>query len=254
MWGDIISGIGSIVGGFFGRDAAKDNASRQADLQKQFAKSGIQWRVEDAKKAGVHPIYALGANTTSYTPQSVGDPLGGAISEASQSFGRAINHTMTSDERVASKVLTDLHIERAKLQNDQLRLDIAASTNRLMTQPGTGKPTPGVGGPVPQETSVDAAPRVFYDGSEIIHSPGYSSGDTYEKAYQSAGELMSAVKFIRDIERTTGKTAPNLVFDWLNEHADKLGDAVRRQLGSRKKYLSPAPQLFGPYLFDQRRS
>ena len=38
---------------------------------KQFAKRGIQWRVHDAKKAGLHPLAALGAQTTSFSPSFV---------------------------------------------------------------------------------------------------------------------------------------------------------------------------------------
>lgn len=55
--------------------------AKNADLQKTFAKMGVQWRVNDAKKAGIHPLAALGAQTFSGSPISVGQPqAGGGVS------------------------------------------------------------------------------------------------------------------------------------------------------------------------------
>lgn len=52
--------------------SAQNQANRDnAALQREFAQMGIQWRVKDAQKAGIHPLYALGANTTPATPSHV---------------------------------------------------------------------------------------------------------------------------------------------------------------------------------------
>lgn len=52
---------------------ATANANRQnIEFQKEFAKHGIQWKVEDAKQAGIHPLAALGAQTVSFSPSVVG--------------------------------------------------------------------------------------------------------------------------------------------------------------------------------------
>lgn len=40
------------------------------NAQKEFAQNSIQWKTQDAKNAGIHPLYALGNNATSYTPSS----------------------------------------------------------------------------------------------------------------------------------------------------------------------------------------
>lgn len=101
----LFSSIGSIAGGFFGGPAgaaaggalggaldgaqgqrdqrqaisrseqfAKYQFDKNAELQKEFAQHGIRWKVADAKAAGLHPLYAVGASTSSAMPITVGSP------------------------------------------------------------------------------------------------------------------------------------------------------------------------------------
>ncbi len=61
-------------------------------------KNGIQWRVEDAKKAGLHPLYALGANTASYTPVSQdSSAMGNAVADAGAYLGKAVSQAIDKD-------------------------------------------------------------------------------------------------------------------------------------------------------------
>lgn len=49
-----MSGLGALASGFgFGQSTP--------DVDYKGAKRGIRWRVKDAKKAGIHPLYAIGA-------------------------------------------------------------------------------------------------------------------------------------------------------------------------------------------------
>lgn len=61
-----------------------DHANRKS--QKKFAREGITWKVNDAKRAGIHPLAALGANTMSFSPQYIDSDLGAA----GQNIDRAI--------------------------------------------------------------------------------------------------------------------------------------------------------------------
>lgn len=131
MLGSIISGIGNLVGGLFGSNAAEKANKQNIKLQKQFAQEGIQWKVADAKKAGIHPLYALGAQTASFAPSSVGDPLGGAISDMGQNIGRAVDAASSSGDRVVNKAITALQLERAGLENELLRSQIARERGQL---------------------------------------------------------------------------------------------------------------------------
>lgn len=140
MLGNIIGGIigagASLLGGSNAQKSQEKIAERNIELQKEFAQSGIQWKVADAKAAGVHPLAALGATTHSFSPISVGSPAGAGIASAGQYLGRAIAATDTADGR-ASGVLGALTVERAGLENELLRSQIA----RINQQVGPPMPS-----------------------------------------------------------------------------------------------------------------
>lgn len=208
MLGDVLSGAGKIADTVL----AQDNARKNRNLQREFAQSGIQWKVADAKAAGVHPLYALGASTHSFSPVSAGSDLGGA----GESVGRAIHSTMAPDERGASKVMERLAVERATLQNDQLKLDIMASRNKLLSQAGTGKPIPSAG-PVGMESSVDANPRLFLGDGEVRMHPGYSPTQSVENAYGDISSVYGVMKAAKDWERTYNRPFSDLALDWVRD-------------------------------------
>lgn len=158
MLGALIAAGASLAGGFMqSRNAAAERAQ-----QTKFAKNAIQWKVEDAKAAGIHPIYALGANTVSYTPQPVGDY---GISEAGQNIGRAIDTSLTQRERLTefSARAQQLQLQNMELQNNKLASEIALNNqagqapsplteNAIIAGQGNSAVTP-----VAQETIINKA-------------------------------------------------------------------------------------------------
>lgn len=114
---------------FSGKEANRSNEkmrSQEIANQKEFAQKGIRWRVADAKAAGLHPLAALGANTTSYTPQAVGstnDPYG----TMGQNITRAISQKMTNLEKTLQLInirKAELELENMGLQNASLRKQV----------------------------------------------------------------------------------------------------------------------------------
>lgn len=103
-WGSVIgagiSGLAGIAGGMINASQSKSIARAQMRLQKEFAQNGIQWRVQDAKAAGIHPLYALGANTATYTPVSQDSSgLGNAVADAGAYLGKAVDGAIDKDTR-----------------------------------------------------------------------------------------------------------------------------------------------------------
>lgn len=88
MWGAIIGGAISALSAAAQHDRARKARNQEADRQREFAQMGVRWRVADARAAGLHPLFALGANTPSYQPDSVKDvdfqQMGQDVSRAAQ--------------------------------------------------------------------------------------------------------------------------------------------------------------------------
>lgn len=132
----IISAAGNIAGGILG----SQSANKDRKLQKEFAQNSIRWKVDDAKAAGLHPLAALGAQTTSYAPVSVGGPsIASGLSAAGQDISRAVNATRTGGERATAytKTVQDLTLSRMGLENELLASQIAK-----INQAGVPPPMP----------------------------------------------------------------------------------------------------------------
>lgn len=143
-WGSIIGAAGNLIGGLMGQDSAKksreaaiDQSLMQADLQREFAKNSIRWRVDDAKAAGIHPLAALGNPGISYAPVSVGGSadmsMPNAIAAMGQDIGRAVNATRTQAERDENFVAATRaqQLESGRLDNEIKRAELASRMTRL---------------------------------------------------------------------------------------------------------------------------
>lgn len=149
FWAAAIPALASIAGGLLGQDAAHDTMkSNEAmfganqDMQREFAQSGIQWRVEDAKKAGIHPLAALGAQTHSFSPismaQTPDNSLGQGIAQAGQDLSRAYFATRSPQARTA-EIANALQLENMQLNNELLRSQV-----NKMNSAQVGPGIPGV--------------------------------------------------------------------------------------------------------------
>lgn len=107
------------------------SAQRNIKFQKKFAKKGIQWRVADAKKAGLHPLYALGAQVPAFSP--VQDATGSALAAMGQDISRSRKATLSPSEQQ----LLDLQIAQAQAGLDRTYAETALlQSERLKTVSG----------------------------------------------------------------------------------------------------------------------
>lgn len=129
MIGELIGAAASLFAGNKQNKANEQAAARQYEQQKEFAQSGIQWKVEDAKKAGIHPLYAMGANTISYSPQSVGGADYSHLANAGQNIGRAIDATRSNPEKTNALLQTAqrIQMEGYQLDNDLKKVQLASA-------------------------------------------------------------------------------------------------------------------------------
>lgn len=155
-----IAAIGAVAGKAVDVLSGERAARKNRQMQQQFAQQGIQWKVADAKAAGLHPLAALGAQTHAASPVYVG----GSFGELGQDISRAViagsdhqqrdalgefaaQKVKESDARVFQQQYQDVQLQREKvgLERDIVMRDMAAWQLRQMQLPGTPPAVP-VGG------------------------------------------------------------------------------------------------------------
>lgn len=211
---DLISAGASLLGGLIGRDSQREQQERNIALQREFAQSGIQWKVADAKKAGIHPLYAMGAPSISPAVSVQSDPLAGALHSMGQDLGRAAQAGSSTDDRAATGVVQQLALERAGLQNELLRTQIASirARNAQGGQLGPGVPI----GPtndfvVPEKNKPEERPPIMIGGERIVSDPGTSPAQSVEDLFGEEGPAAATMQtvvginhLIRHYERKYG--------------------------------------------------
>lgn len=139
--GSIISAGSNLVGGLLGNSSAssinqsnQNFAREQFEYQKALHQNQLQWRVEDAKKAGLHPLAGIGVQAPSFSPVSASTtPLDYSwIGDLGQSANYGA--TKAKDRKQQAQML-DLQVRGLELDNeykqaqiDALKVDTLASS------------------------------------------------------------------------------------------------------------------------------
>lgn len=143
--GGVISGIGGLIGSTQNRHAQESANQANYQMQKEFAQNGIRWKVADAKAAGLHPLAALNAYTTSYQPSNTAftSDLAEVSRDLGQGVQRAIEAKATEEERAADRAYqiqsrdNSLRLQRLQIkqaENDVARQQFELSQAMLATQ------------------------------------------------------------------------------------------------------------------------
>lgn len=123
--------LGDIYQGEQNRKQANEHSDKQERLQREFAQSGIQWRVEDAKKAGISPLAALGAGGASYSPANF------TPDNTYSNMGQNINRALSATSTQAQREMTQLNLESARLDNEMKKTELAKMKQTGPPMPST---------------------------------------------------------------------------------------------------------------------
>lgn len=115
-----VIGGSAVLGGIIGDKSAKRAAERNAASQREFAQHGIQWKVEDARRAGISPEFALSGQTASFQPTETGGRTGDLIADAGQNIARASLASATKEDREFDALMKAETLRGMKLQNDKI--------------------------------------------------------------------------------------------------------------------------------------
>lgn len=214
---DAILGAAGKIADFFtageNRESQERIAAQNIANQKEFAQQGIRWKVADAQAAGLHPLAALGAQTSSFSNVVAADPVKTDFGGMGQDIGRAIDAKSTASERTdrlagaVNKVATSLALEKGSLENDLLRTQIAKQRAQLpppmpspVPMPQSG-PDRTVGGMAVKEEDLKQKPEdhpqtkiVRPFGYPLHANPWFNDGQQFEDRYGDS-EIGSTLKF-----------------------------------------------------------
>lgn len=211
--GALIGAGSSILGGLMGRDSASSQQRRAIDLQREFAQHGIQWKVEDAQRAGVHPVYALGASTSGPSIPVMEDPLGRSISEAGQSIARSVAAQESPEQRAQRHVA--LQLANATYAKDMAQADYYASLASRARQEARAAP----GMPA-------ADPNLFVDpaaAAQVIGGAGANRVKLQPSEVTSYAGSDDSVAAGRDVLWKKFKVGGR---DWYLPNASSAGEAL----------------------------
>lgn len=214
MWGDILSsGINAIAGlwqGHENREAAQRNTEMNIAMQREFAQNGVRWKVADAKAAGVHPLFALGANTQSFTNVAGEKTDDDSIAQAGQNIGRAAQAAMTSTERDKSNAADALTLEKAGLENELLRTQISSLKQKQLgpAMPSGNKKADaaGIAGPLTLVGQGDAKRAVnLPHGFNVQPRKNETSANDLEDEYGEIADVVGAYRMLKDAGIAVGE-------------------------------------------------
>jgi hypothetical protein len=140
VWGSVISAAGSIAGGLIGGKSSNDAAAEQFNWQKKqqerVLKNQVKWRVDDAKRAGIHPLAAMGLSSAGPIGTSLQSaPTGSVVGDAISSLGAGVGDYMRNAEvRKIARESAQLDLENKRLQNKKLEFDVMADAAESRTR------------------------------------------------------------------------------------------------------------------------
>lgn len=239
MWELIASAGSKLLGGVMdyfqgekNREQQKELAEQNMALQRQFAQEGIRWKVNDAKAAGIHPLYALGANTTSFSPVSIGSLPEGNWSDTLGSMGqdisRSINATRTQGEREDAFTVSakKLDLEGKQLDNDIKRAQLASSVQRIKQQ--ANPPMPGQ---LPLKKPEDAT-SLYMGNGPIKTDTSISDAQEYENRYGEMSDwVFGPMVAWHDYVKNHGNPIP----EWFGKHIRPGSFADKFYMAGRKR-------------------
>lgn len=150
MWGALIGAAATIANreaqgsgkGF--HSSWRGPAATEYERQKEFAQHGIQWRVEDAKAAGVHPLFALSGGGAAYSPQAVsfGNDNYSGLADAISTMGQGLTGALSSTETPEQKQVRAMAIREseARIGRDDAQAAYYRSLAMREFQQGLGQP------------------------------------------------------------------------------------------------------------------
>lgn len=218
----------SLLSGFLGARSQSRADKAALDWQKQLANNQIFWRVQDAKRAGISPLAALGAPVMSsgWSP-SGGNPMGDAIAAAGGELGRglmqrdAIRHQKEMDMAALHRanVLTGSEVDRNIAEAEESRARAASiMTRTIQTLRGNQDGGGAIAGEV--MSSPNAGRKITSPSGSVRVGPHTRAEDAEGEYGDVIGSVLGLMKF---------------GYDSLSQYLDEHGSVLDPLLGVKPR-------------------
>lgn len=232
-------GLGSFIGGVAGAigSIAGINSQNQAnafnreqfEYQKELHRNQMQWRVEDARKAGLHPMAALGLSSMSFSPTSSSpvdySGLTNSLSNMGQNIDSAIMNAKTKEQQKEAVALQNksiaLDLRGKDLNNQILEQELASKRAQLALM--TGPPAPSTSGLPPSKYAIPGQ-----TGSDLKVAPPMPGTTTYDFRLDDKGRKVSIIP----TDDWKGRTEDTLGVEWMPWVMSTYRNVAARNFGT----------------------
>lgn len=186
--GSVVPGIGTMVGagiGLLGGVASNLFQGKQQEEgyanQREALQNSISWRVADARRAGIHPLYALGAQPMNISPIINQDNIGPAVQQMGQTISDVQKNAVTEHQKMMQ--FAEYQVLQSQMNRNDAEAELARTqAQRIATERNNINP-PGLGIHNEMGQNPTGGGTGFYDvkaAEEISAKAG--------KAWSSAGK------------------------------------------------------------------
>lgn len=222
---------------------------RQIAEQERFARNQIQWRVEDAKQAGIHPLYALGASTFSPNLDLVGGQASGGFG-FSDAFDTVTNSKFNKELQAQTLEKNQLEIDGLKLRNQIAYLQSVKPVREMGQSPlGSSNVTPSQGiDPSAGNLSKEIEPRYALSPVEMnpnLFKVGPSTQSWLQDAISEVGIATipeQILYFLNHVSGITGMSEYRQLADIFNY--------LNSRMGKKSRWFVHNDYLYGPVLVE----
>lgn len=255
--GSLIDGMFNLAGGYMNDKANERQSELDYQRQKEFAQNSIQWKAQDAIKAGFHPLAALGTQSASYSPSGMaGGGVGDALANTGQALSRGVRQALDTQARKNSKL--DLEIKQEQLKQSRLQ---TASMQKSLARMGQN-PKPEVAAVIPKASPSRPAPLTKVKPASTNNRTVKNEKHGFELMNWGNGyKIVPSQEMSDGSDAQVGLSIANTVDRLLNPHAwydvvkDKLPPAPKgkkwvmtRNIDGWNPVLKPSE--YSPGLFD----
>lgn len=212
------------------------SAKKDREMQYDAAQNSISWRVQDAKNAGIHPLFALGAPTQNMNPTTVGySPM-----DFASAFDMVANSKYNKELQKQTLEKNQLEIDGLKLRNQIAYLQSVKPMRDTMGQ----SPAPFAPSQIPAKEP-ETQPRNILE--DIYGNPGlYRVGADVRGALQdmlSEGWNAESARHLLMSETSLGEREYQLIADWKNSKRRSKDDPF---------LMVHKDDFYGPVIVDSR--